>query len=333
MRTIAAVCASLRALATRAWIPGGVLVAVLCWRPLLAALDTPITRTGATVFVAICVQALPFLVFGVLLSGAIAVGVPAAMLPRLLPARPAVAVPLAGLAGLALPGCECASVPVAGRLIAHGTPDGAALAFLLAAPAINPTVLVATSVAFPGEPGMVLARFAGSLATSVCMGLLWARFGRPEWIASRARRPLPGSAGRARFWVFVEAAGHDLASAGGFLVLGGSAATVLTVGLPLGWLDRLAGRPALSVLVLAMLAVLLALCSEADAFVAASLTNLPLLARLVFLVVGPAVDVKLAAQQCGTFGPSFTARFAPATLLVAVLAGTASGLIFLGPPR
>ncbi len=81
---------------------------------------------------------------------------------------------------------------------------------------------------------------------------------------------------------------------------------------------------------MAVLAVVLALCSEADAFVAASLTAVPLTARLVFLVVGPAVDVKLIALQAGTFGRSFALRFAPATLAVAVLCATATGLLLLG---
>ena len=72
-------------------------------------------------------------------------------------------------------------------------------------------------------------------------------------------------------------------------------------------------------MVLGLLAVLLAICSEADAFVAASLTQFSLTARLAFMVVGPIVDVKLIALQAGTFGPKFAVRFAPATFVVAIL--------------
>jgi uncharacterized membrane protein YraQ (UPF0718 family) len=86
----------------------------------------------------------------------------------------------------------------------------------------------------------------------------------------------------------------------------------------------------LAVLVMAVLAVVLALCSEADAFVVASMSALPLTARLVFLVVGPAVDVKLIALQAGTFGRGFALRFAPATFAVAVLCGSATGLLLWG---
>ncbi len=60
----------------------------------------------------------------------------------------------------------------------RGIPQSAALAFLLAAPAINPVVMVATAVAFPNRPEMVLARFIAALAVAVIVGWLWLRFGK-----------------------------------------------------------------------------------------------------------------------------------------------------------
>jgi uncharacterized protein len=307
-----------------------VLVVAILARPLLTdALAVPVLQTAATVFVAVCVQALPFLVLGVLLSGAIAAFVPPSLLLRLLPARPAAAVPVAGAAGLVLPGCECASVPVARRLIGHGVPDAAALTFLLAAPAVNPVVLVATAVAFPGEPRMVLARLLASLATACVTGWLWQRFGAAQWIVDRARRAVSVPQGGGRWAVLAESARHDLVAAGGFLVLGAFVAAAFAVLVPPAWMDALAGQIVLAVAVMAVLAVVLALCSEADAFVAASMSMLPLLPRLVFLVVGPAVDVKLIALQAGAFGRGFAARFAPLTFAVAVLCAVGVGLVVL----
>ncbi|MFD2419991.1 permease [Amycolatopsis pigmentata] len=293
------------------------------------ALDVPALRTGSTVFVAICVQALPFLVLGVLISGAIAAFVPARTLEKVLPRNAGAAVGVAGLAGVALPGCECASVPVARRLMGHGVAPAAALTFLLAAPAVNPVVLVATAVAFPGRPEMVLARFLGSFATAVVMGLLWSKWGRADWLAERALRRLPDVEGRGRWAVFAETARSDLAESGGFLVLGALIAATLNVLVPGGWFDVLAGHLVLGVAVMAVLAVVLALCSEADAFVAASMTALPLLPKLVFLVVGPAIDVKLFALQAGAFGRSFATRFAPVTFVVAVVCAVAVGGVLL----
>lgn len=306
-------------------------VALLGQGWLTSWLDVPALQTGATIFVAVCVQALPFLVLGVLISGAIAAFVPATLLNRLLPKSQAVAVPVAGVAGVALPTCECAAVPVARRLMQQGVPTSVALAFLLAAPAVNPVVLVATNVAFPNNPEMVLARLVGSLATAVLMGWLWARFGKAGWIVERALRRLPDPPdGRARWRVFFETSRADLVDAGGFLVVGGLTAAALNVVIPRSWVDTLGEQVVLGVVVMAVLAVLLALCSEADAFVAASISGMPLLPKLVFLVVGPAIDVKLFALQAGTFGRAFALRFAPATFVVAVACAVVAGQFFLG---
>jgi len=302
----------------------GLLVAAVLARGWLgSALDVASVRIGATVFVAVCVQAFPFLVLGSLVSGSIAAFVPVGLLQRLLPRSELAAVGVAGLAGAALPGCECASVPVARRLMRQGVPIPVALAFLLAAPAINPVVLVATAVAFPATPSLVLARFLGSLATALVVGWLWSRWGRAEWIASRAVVAEPVGS---RWSGFLTAVRADLVEAGGFLVVGALATAVLNVVVPASWFGAVGGRPVVGVLVFAGLAVVLAVCSEADGFVAASFASLPLLPRLVFLVVGPAVDVKLVALYGGAFGRAFVARFVPVVFVAAVCSSVLVGL-------
>jgi uncharacterized protein len=133
--------------------------------------------------------------------------------------------------------------------------------------------------------------------------------------------------------VFTEAARHDFLTAGAYLVLGAAGGVALRVLLPPWVFENLAGHVIVSVVMMALLAVVLALCSEADAFVAASLTAVPLLPRLVFLVVGPAVDVKLFAMQAGMFGRRFAIRFAQATFVVATSVATVVGLLVLGGAR
>ena len=294
--------------------------------PLAALADQPATQLWSTIFVSIVIQATPFLALGVMVSAAIAVFVPPSFFARALPSRPVLAVPVAGMAGVALPGCECGSVPIAGGLIRRGVTPAAALAFLLSAPAINPVVLVSTAVAFPGNPEMVFARFAASVVTAVAMGWLWLRLGRSEWIRMPPRPDLAGMSRWAAFWA---SARHDFVHAGGFLVVGGITAATLNVTLPQQWLTAVADNPWLSVLVLAALAVVLSICSEADAFVAASLTQFSLTARLAFLVVGPMIDVKLFAMQAGTFGRGFASRFGPATFVVAVAVSVLVGTVLL----
>ncbi|TMQ92906.1 permease [Actinomadura soli] len=270
----------------------------------------------ATIFVAVCVQALPFLVFGVAVSAAITAFVPPSVWRRVLPHRPGAAVPVAGAMGAVLPGCECASVPVAGGLMARGVAPAAALTFLLAAPAINPIVLVATAVAFPGKPEMVVGRFVASLLVAVLAGWAWLLLGKGEWIRVPSRPHADGTAGRLE--AFRQDMRHDLMHAGGFLVVGAAAAAAINVVVPAGWVTAVAGNPVASVLLLALLAVLMSICSEADAFVAASLTQFSTTARLAFLVVGPIVDLKLIALQAGFFGRRFAVRFIPLTFCLAV---------------
>ncbi|MGY5099629.1 permease [Streptomyces sp. 900105245] len=301
-------------------------LAVLAQSPIRGLLGTPLMQSWMTVFVAVTVQALPFLVLGVLLSAAIAVFVPPSFFARALPRRPALAVPVAGVAGAVLPGCECASVPVAGALVRRGVTPAAALAFLLSAPAINPIVLTATAVAFPRNPQMVLARFLASLLVACVMGWLWQRLGRTDWLRPPAHCAHEGATRGETFWNSVR---HDIMHAGGFLVLGATAAATLKAVVPATWLRTAAGDPLVSVLALAVLAVLLSICSEADAFVAASLTQFSPTAKLVFLVVGPMIDLKLFAMQAGTFGRGFALRFAPATFALAVVGAVVTGAVLL----
>jgi len=287
----------------------------------------PRLATAGTVFAGVFLQAVPFLVLGVVISGLIAAFVSPERLAKMLPKRAPAAVLAAGVAGAALPGCECGSVPVARRLFGDGTTGAAALTFMLSAPAINPVVLVATAVAFPGQPEMVAARCLASLATAVVMGVLWSRWGRPGWVTRTL--PRADGDGQSRATVFTEAARHDFLQAGSYLVIGAAAAATLRVVVPPWMFEHVAGHLLLGVITMALLAFVLALCSEADAFVAASLTMVPLIPRLVFLVVGPAVDVKLVAMQAGLFGRSFALRFAPVTLVVATVLATAVGLVLL----
>jgi len=308
--------------APRRWRIGGLeillvlaVLIVVGQRWLLDLFDAPALQTASTIFVSIFIQALPFLVLGVLLSAAITAFVPPTFWARALPSNRAAAVPVAGACGLVLPGCECASVPVAGSLMARGVTPAAALAFLLSAPAINPIVLASTYVAFPDDPMIVVARLIASFAAAVIMGWLWLRFGKGEWLRMPSRAHLEGAT---RWHSFRLAATHDFLHAGGFLVIGGLAAAIFNVAMPQEWLETLAENPLLAVLALALLAVVLSICSEADAFVAASFTEFSPTAKLAFMVVGPMVDLKLMSMQAGVFGRSFATRFAPATFVVAV---------------
>ena len=304
----------------------GVLAILLAGRWIVPLLDHPVLQTWNTIFLAIVIQSVPFLVMGVVLSGAISVLLSERVLTKVVPRNAALGVPVAGVAGIGLPGCECAAVPIAGSLMRRGVVPAVALTFLLAAPAVNPAVIVSTAVAFPGRPEMVWARFLASMATAVIVG----------WIclARGARLPLrlpsfhaDETVGKGR--QFVSAVRHDFLHAVGFLIIGAMLAAAINTIVPASLVDTVAGQALLGVLFLAAFAFFVALCSESDAFVAASLTAFSDTAKLVFLVVGPAMDVKLASMETGTFGSAFSRQFVPLVLVTAVLAAVGMGALLL----
>lgn len=291
------------------------IVTVLAGPWLSGTLDGQAFRTWCTMFVSIVVQAMPFLVMGVILSAVVSVFLSQRVLKAVMPRRTGAAVPLAGIAGAALPGCECASVPVANSLIRRGVAPAAAFTFLLAAPAINPVVLVSTAVAFQGDLLVVLARFSASLAVAVTVGWLWIALGRRVHLRMRERSDPPTHRGLA----MVASVQHDFLHAAGYLVIGAMIAAAVNTFVPPSLVDSAADQILLSIVVLGLFAFVVAMCSEADAFVAASLTAFSPTAQLAFMVVGPAADIKLAAMNTGYFGRSFAAVFTPLTLGVALL--------------
>jgi uncharacterized repeat protein (TIGR03943 family) len=99
-----------------------------------------------------------------------------------------------------------------------------------------------------------------------------------------------------------QTAQHDFLHAGGWLVLGAMTAATLQVVVPRSVLDGVADRQVLAVAALAGLAVVLAVCSEADAFVAASLNQFSLTARLVFMAP-PASQARATGQVTANADP------------------------------
>ena len=303
-----------------------VLALLLGARWIVPLLDTPALQTWNAIFLAIVIQSVPFLVMGVLLSAVISSLISERVLSRVVPSNPALGVPVAGLAGMALPGCECAAVPIAGSLMRRGVAPAVALTFLLAAPAVNPAVLVSTAVAFSGQPGMVVARFAASLLTAVVVGWICLAKGARLPMQRRDVADLAYLDARGRF---VETVRHDFLHASGFLVVGAVLAAAVNSFVPRSVVDTVAEQAVLGVLTLALFAFVVALCSESDAFVAASFTAFSDTAKLVFLVVGPAMDVKLAAMEVGQFGGAFARQFVPLVVVTAILSAVGVGWVLL----
>src|ERR671925_635608 len=140
--------------------------------------NLPIVTTLGVIFTSIVIEALPFILLGAIVAAAIAVFVPDRAFPRLARLPRALQLPGAAVAGVGFPVCECGSVPVARRLLQRGIDPAAGVAFMLAAPILNPIVLAATWVAYDGRGQaleMTAARDVLGLAIAVAGGWLIGR--------------------------------------------------------------------------------------------------------------------------------------------------------------
>ena len=126
-----------------------------------------------TLFLSLLVEAIPFLLLGVLLSSSLLLLVDETKLINRLPNNPFLGAVVGSCIGFLFPVCECGNVPVARRLLLKGVSPTVAIAFLLAAPTINPVVIWSTWVAFNGQPQIVILRVIFSLAIAIIVGCLF----------------------------------------------------------------------------------------------------------------------------------------------------------------
>ena len=97
-----------------------------------------------------------------------------------------------------------------------------------------------------------------------------------------------------------------------FLILGALIAAAFKTFLPANIMAVFSGSLPLAIIGMMILAVLLSICSEADAFVAASFLGFPAAAQLAFTGIGPMLDLKLI----GMYGITFQRKMVLVLLLV-----------------
>ena len=264
---------------------------------------------------------------GALASALIEVFVPAGALERLANLPKPLQLPAAALAGVAMPICECGSVPVARRLVTKGLLPSAAVTFMLAAPVVNPVVIASTFVAYRGREAMwtmVAGRFLFGMLVAVVVGwtvgtvskegLLKPNPDEPQAHPIQLGRPEP------RWRRFFLHLGGDFLFMGRYLVLGATFAALVQTFLPASWISKVAAVPVISIAAMMLLASLLSLCSESDAFIAASFVQFGPSAQLAFLVFGPMVDLKLGALYAGTFRKGFVRTVVVASFATTLVA-------------
>ncbi len=312
----------------------------------------------ATAATAIFMESAPFLLLGSFIGALLEVLVPQETLLRRLPKSASGQIAVGLFAGMLLPTCECGIVPVARRLLLKGVPPRCAIPYMMAAPVVNPIVMASTLFAFQGDVSVVVLRVFLVIVPAVGLALtlgeadahLVLRHGpvleqfhelalEDDHADGHTHEHTPGhmhehehgcacgccasvqSSSRVASILFHTAA--EFLSMSRFLIFGAVVAAGFKTWLPPETVEWFTGNPFIAVGGLMLLAILLSICSEADAFVAASFASFPLGAKVAFMAVGPMVDLKLIPM----FFAVFQKRLALALTLVPVIAVYAMGLV------
>mgnify|MGYP005842848095 CR=1 FL=1 len=308
---------------------------------------SPTISIFATRFLGIFIEAVPFLLLGSIVSGLIDAFVRADDIARLIPRNPAAATLVGTLMGFTFPVCECGVVPVVRRLYMKGLPMSVGVAFLLAAPVVNPIVLASTYVAFGAGP-VLIGRFALTILIAAAVGMVFAYAARPQDILRpTSLAPVMGGSGAptrgdgafipltsggvmlparpsllAGLRIAIRSANRDFFDMGRYLIIGTLLAATMQTVVSENVLTSLGSGPILSVIVMQLLAFVLSVCSTVDSFLALAFTGTFTTGSiLAFLTFGPMVDIKSMLMFAGIFKRRTVLYLVVLPFLMTLLAG------------
>ncbi len=265
----------------------------------------------ATRFLGIFVEAVPFLLLGSITSGLIETFIKSDDIMRFLPRNRLGAAIGGAFLGLVFPVCECGVVPVARRLFTKGSPVSLGVAFLLAAPFMNPIVFASTYIAFGFGP-VFIGRIVVTILVAVIVGTVIGSFAK----AKAVLKPISMGGGhdghehcdgdepatRVKLMGALQIAGDEFFEMGRFLIFGSMLAALMQTLVPQESLLALGTGPVFSVLFMQILAYVLSVCSTVDSFLALAFINTFTTGAIVsFLSFGPMVDIKSTLMFTGVF--------------------------------
>lgn len=282
-------------------------------------------QDGLTLALSVLIEALPFVVLGVLLSIVVQVWLPADAIERWLPANPWARRAVLSLLGMLIPVCECGNVPFARGLMMRGLAPAEAMTFLMAAPIVNPIVIVTTHAAFGWDSGILIMRLVGGYLIANLIGWLYSRHPDPQsmltqhFVATCERVTHEyGTPTRRSLTQFL----IELRAVMPALVIGSAVAGAVQVLIPRDVLLSIGSNPVLSIVTMMALAIVVAICSNVDSFFALSFAaTFSPGAIVAFLLVGPLVDIKMLALLRTTFTARVLGGMVAVVLLCAFVIG------------
>ncbi len=264
-----------------------------------------------TIFISIIIEALPFVLIGVFISGLIQMFVTEQMIAKVVPKNRVLGVLYGTVIGALFPACECGIIPIVHRLLKKGVPLHVAIPFMLTGPIINPIVLFSTFIAFGNSWQMVWYRGGLALFIAFVIGLILSFQYKDTQLLDEDEHDHHHEHAQTLWQKFMGTLNHaveEFFSVGKYLIIGAFIAASMQIFVKTSVLMELGQTKATSSLVMMALAFILSLCSEADAFIAASFRGTFSTSALVaFLLIGPMVDIKNLLMMLQTFKKKFIA--------------------------
>ncbi len=286
-------------------------------------------------FLGIFIEAVPFLLLGSVTSGLIEIFVKTEDILRWLP-RNRLGAALGGtFLGILFPVCECGVVPVTRRLFTKGLPTSMGIAFLLAAPFMNPIVFASTYIAF-GFGSIFISRFVITVIIATTIAVVISKYSEPEdilkiqsmYTVDKIQPKLSHVPVRGKFLRALYLAGDEFFEMGRFLIVGCILAATMQTLIPQESLLALGTGSISSVIFLQILAFILSVCSTVDSFLALAFVNTFTTGAIVgFLSFGPMVDVKSTLMFAGVFKPKIVFYLILLPFMMSLFAGVVINLL------
>lgn len=273
-----------------------------------------------TLFLGLIVEATPFVLLGVLVSVVVGIINTQKVIDWLTPKHPVFSHFVVSLLGIFMPVCECGNVPVVRRFMLSGMKVSHAITFLLASPIVNPITFLSTWEAFSFDRSVAITRVAAALFIAVFVGLFFSRKKRQEEYLTESfyaevcdhTHDKDKKIDKA-LYIFR----HEFVIVMRMMVFGSLIAAATQSFIPRDIILQIGTNPVLSVLAMFMLAFVISICANVDAFFALSYANTFTTGSiLTFLVFGPMIDIKLLSMLKTTFTVKFLIQL---TLIVSLL--------------
>jgi len=317
-------------------------VLVVAINPALLSTSLPSQIEGIhpfkTMLIGIVLEAMPFLLLGVIVSSFMQVFIPESWIRRIMPRNPLLGVLAACLLGIVFPVCECGLIPIVRRLVSKGMPLYVGVTFFLAGPIVNPVVYSATFAAFRTRPEMVYSRMGLAIAVSAVIGLIVYFFIKQNPMkntgeALTTHSPIgtyQQAPPRNKLDEVMRHAGGEFFDMGKYLILGSMITAFIQAFIPRSELISIGQGDFGSHFFMMGFAFILSLCSTSDAFVASSfMSTFSASSLLTFLVFGPMLDLKGTLMLLSVFKAKFV-FFLAIVISITVLAGSViAGNLFL----